>query len=41
MEEIIYEQECDMPEDWAGDTVLVRDGRGNIVEIEVPDDKEG
>lgn len=39
-EDIIYEKELDLPEDWAGDTILVRDGKGNVVEIEVPDDIE-
>ena len=39
-EDIIYEKELDLPEDWPGDAILVRDGKGNVVEIEVPDDIE-
>lgn len=39
-ENIIYEQELDTPENWVSDTILVRDGKGNIIEITVPDDKE-
>ena len=41
MEEIIYEQELDTPENWVSNTILERDGKGNIIEIQVPDDKEG
>lgn len=40
-EEIVYEQELDTPENWVSDTILVRDGKGNIIEITVPDDEEG
>lgn len=40
MEEIIFEKECDIPENWVSNTVLIRDGRGNIIEIDAPDDIE-
>ena len=39
-EEIILEQEMDIPEDWVSDTILTRDGKGNIVEITVGDDDD-
>lgn len=39
-EEMIFEQEMDTPENWISNTVLVRDGKGNIIEIETPDDEE-
>lgn len=40
-EEIIYEQESDIPDNWISNIILMRDGKGNIIEIQVPDDKEG
>lgn len=40
-EEFILEQELDMPENWISNTILTRDGKGNIIEIDVPDDEEG
>ena len=30
----------DTPKDWISNTILMRDGRGNIIEVEVPDDEE-
>jgi len=36
----IFEKELDLPEDWAGDAILMRDGRGKIIEMEIPDDIE-
>lgn len=36
----IYEQECDAPENWESNTILIRDGKGNIIEREIPDDVE-
>lgn len=36
----IFEKELDLPEDWTGDAILMRDGRGKIVEMEIPDDIE-
>jgi len=40
-EEILfYEQECDIPEDWESNIILIRDGKGNIIEREIPDDIE-
>ncbi len=40
-EEIIYEKELEMPENWVSDTILERDGKGNIIERLIPDDEEG
>ena len=40
-EEIIYEKELEIPENWVSNTILTRDGKGNIIEINVPDDEEG
>lgn len=40
-EELILEQEMDMPENWVSDTVLIRDGKGNIIEVKADDDIEG
>ena len=39
-EEIIYEKELEIPENWISNTILERDGKGNIIEVEVPDDEE-
>lgn len=33
-----FERDAEMPEEWATDVILVRDGNGMIVEAEVPDD---
>ena len=38
---IQYENEIDTPENWVSNTILIRDGKGNIIEVEVPDDMEG
>lgn len=40
-ENIIFEQEGDMPENWENDVIYVRDGKGNVVKLDIPDDKEG
>lgn len=40
-EELILEQEMDTPADWVSDTILIRDGKGEIIEVEIPDDEEG
>ena len=39
--EIIYEQECDTPKNWVSNTILERDGKGNIIEITIEDDIGG
>jgi len=39
-ENIFYEQELDTPENWESNIILVRDGKGNIIEREIPDDIE-
>ena len=40
-EDIIYENEMDTPDDWESNVILVRDGKGNVIELEIPDDEEG
>ena len=40
-EDLIFEKEMDTPDNWISNTILIRDGKGNILEIEVPDDEEG
>ena len=39
-EEIIYEQELETPKNWVSNTILERDGKGNIIERLIPDDIE-
>ena len=39
-EELIFEKEMDTPENWISNIILTRDGKGRIIEIEVPDDNE-
>ena len=39
-EELILEKEMDTPKEWKTNTILMRDGKGNIIEIEAPDDEE-
>lgn len=39
-EDIIYEKESEMPENWVSNIILERDGKGNIIELSIPDDKE-
>jgi len=39
-ENSLLEQEMDTPENWVSNTILIRDGKGNIIEIEVNDDTE-
>lgn len=34
------EQESDAPENWITDMVLIRNEKGEIIEVEVPDDIE-
>ena len=43
MEEIILdlEHEGDAPIDWQSETILERDGKGNVFEVIVPDDEDG
>lgn len=40
-EELIFEREGEMPENWATNVILERDGKGNIIEVEIEDDVEG
>lgn len=37
---LVYEREIDIPENWESNTILIRDGKGNIIEREIPDDTE-
>ena len=39
-ENIFYEQELDIPDNWESNIILIRDGKGNIIEREIPDDVE-
>lgn len=39
-EELILEEEMDTPENWISNTILTRDGKGRIIEVNVPDDNE-
>ena len=39
-ENMIFEQELDTPENWVSNTILIKDGKGNIIEREIPDDIE-
>lgn len=41
MENEILENELNTPEDWETNTVLIKNKNGDIVELIVPDDKEG
>lgn len=37
---LILERESDAPENWETDVILHRDGRGNVLNVAVPDDEE-
>ena len=39
-EELIFEKEGEMPENWVSNSVFIRDGKGEIIELNVSDDKE-
>ena len=39
-ENIILEKELETPENWVSNTILERDGKGNIIERLIPDDIE-
>jgi hypothetical protein len=39
-EEMNFEIECDEPMNWVTDTVLIRNEKGEVIEVEVPDDVE-
>ena len=38
--DLILEQEGDMPKNWVSDVVYVRNAEGKLVEVEIPDDTE-
>ena len=40
-QEIIFEKEMDMPEDWESNVILCRRADGIVEEVAVPDDDEG
>lgn len=40
-EDIELEQEMDIPENWVSNRILIRDGRGKVVELTIPDDEGG
>ena len=39
-DKIILEREGDAPENWETEVILHRDGRGNVLNVDVPDDEE-
>ena len=39
--DLILEQEGGMPDGWESDVVYVRNKKGKLVEVKVPDDTEG
>lgn len=40
IEELIFENEMEIPENWESNTILIKDGKGNVIEREIPDDTE-
>jgi len=39
-DEILELEGCDAPAEWRENMIFVRDGRGRIIELNVPDDME-
>lgn len=39
-EVIIYEKEMEIPDGWESNIILIKDGKGNVIEREIPDDVE-
>ena len=39
-DKLILEREGDAPENWETEVILHRDGRGNVLTVDVPDDDE-
>jgi len=39
-DKLILECESDAPENWETDVILCRDGRGEVLTVDVPDDEE-
>lgn len=37
---LTLERESDAPEDWQDEMILMRDARGRVIEVAVPDDEE-
>lgn len=40
LDNIIYEQELETPQNWVSNMILERDGKGNIFERIIEDDEE-
>ena len=40
IEELIFEKEMEIPNDWDSNIILIKDGKGNVIEREIPDDIE-
>lgn len=40
IEELIFENEMEIPDNWESNTILIKDGKGNVIEREIPDDTE-
>lgn len=39
--EIIFEQESEAPENWIQEVIYIRDGKGSLIEVKIPDAEEG
>lgn len=37
IEELIFEKEMEIPDDWESNIILIKDGKGNVIEREIPD----
>lgn len=37
---LVFEIECDAPENWETENILQRDGKGNVLSVDIPDDEE-
>ena len=40
IEELIFEKEMEIPDNWESNIILIKDGKGNVIEREIPDDIE-
>jgi hypothetical protein len=40
IEELIFEKEMEIPDNWESNIILIKDGNGNVIEREIPDDIE-
>lgn len=39
-EQLKLEKEISIPFHWKTNTILIRDGKGNLIELDVPNDEE-